>query len=434
MTSLIIPIMAVAALTHPQHTDTLRWDLSQCLDYAHEHNVQLKQSRLSADAARYTLEASRARWQPTLDFATTHTLQNTPFAEQGDKNAYNSSYGLNASWTVYDGGNRTASIRRDRASLRAAEQNAEAERQTIDMEILKLYINLLYAREAIAVNTELAAVSAAQEERARALLESGRMARPDYAQLLAQAESDRYEVASARASYASRCVQLKQWLELDLFDTVEVQDVTITDEMISTPLMPIAEAYAMALEADANLRARKLRTDVAAESVKTARSSGLPSVALQAGVGSGYYTMQSGAWGSQMKRGLSEQLGLTVAVPIFNQKQTRTAVAQARIEELNAEYDFHTREDEIGQSLEEWYVSSNSSTSRYEAAAAKESAAALSGEMLDAKFSVGYVEVTDMIQAHATLSSARHERLQAKYMAVLARKMIEYLTTANVAL
>ncbi|MDE5912629.1 MAG: TolC family protein, partial [Muribaculaceae bacterium] len=333
---------------------------------------------------------------------------------------------------LYDGGERAATIKREKAGVESAGLNTLAAMRNIDTEILSIYINLLYSREAIAVNRSLAEVSRAQEERGKTLMESGRLALPDYARLQAQAEADRYNVVSAEASYATQRMQLKRVLELGLNTVIEIEPVEFADTDVTDPLPDIDESFRMALDEDAALRAAKVRSQMAELDVAVARASGLPSISLQAGVGSGYYTDRTGGWSNQMKRGLNEQIGVTLAVPIFNQKSTKTAVAKAKVTQIDSQLEADSREVEISQTLEGWYIDMESARSRYEAGLSQLEAASLSSDLLNRKFEVGYVEITELLQAHSTLASARHELLQAKYMAVLARKMVQYMRTSSV--
>ncbi len=79
------------------------WTYAECVDYAREHNISLQKSMLSERNAEYDLEEAKAQWQPSLDFATTHGYANYPWADDRN-NTYSSSYGLNAGWTVWNGG------------------------------------------------------------------------------------------------------------------------------------------------------------------------------------------------------------------------------------------------------------------------------------------------------------------------------------------
>jgi outer membrane protein len=79
------------------------WTFSQCLDYAYSNNISLQRLVLDNQSDDATLEQSKAQWQPTLGFSTTQGYINyaSP-SENQTANVYSGSYGLNASWTVFN--------------------------------------------------------------------------------------------------------------------------------------------------------------------------------------------------------------------------------------------------------------------------------------------------------------------------------------------
>ena len=84
-------IAAVSVLSQAEEpADTLQWSYADCVDYARANNISLRQSELTLEATKASLEAARAQWAPSLEFATTHSLTNRPFG-QDSKNSYNSS-------------------------------------------------------------------------------------------------------------------------------------------------------------------------------------------------------------------------------------------------------------------------------------------------------------------------------------------------------
>ena len=420
------------ALMAQTSTGTL-WSYADCVNYAREHNIELQQSVLSGESTAYSLESAKGEWQPSLSFSTTQGYSNQPWST-ASKNAYTSNYGLNASWTVWDGGQRSANIKRATTDVERSQYATTNIQRNLETEILQLYINILYSTEAVELNRSAAAVSKAQAERAEEMEKSGRTSKVDLAQLQAQAEQDAYSVVSAEASRTSQLQQLKKLLELRYDNSIDIQPVQFSDEEVTAPLPDIAESYSMAVATDAQLKYSQLSTEIADQDISIAKSSRYPQIALSAGVGSGYYTTNNGSFGEQMKQAFNENVGLTVSVPIFDRKKTSTAVAQARISKLNSQLDVEARENELSQTLESWYTEMQSAQTRFQAAGQQVVAAELSNDLITRRFELGYVEVTEMLQGHNTLTSARHEQLQAKYMAVLARKMVEYLRTQQVTL
>ena len=71
------------------------WSYNDCVEWAKEHNISLRQTMLNEQTAMVAEEEAKAAWQPSLDFATTHGYSNAPWGE-GNKNSYTSNYGLNA--------------------------------------------------------------------------------------------------------------------------------------------------------------------------------------------------------------------------------------------------------------------------------------------------------------------------------------------------
>lgn len=113
------------------------WTYSDCVSYAREHNISLQKSRLGEMTSEYNLEEAKAQWQPTLDFATAHGLSNYPWAE-GNKNSYNSSYGLNAGWTVWNGGQRENSIRQSRIRAEIERLNTGSILRSLETDLLQV--------------------------------------------------------------------------------------------------------------------------------------------------------------------------------------------------------------------------------------------------------------------------------------------------------
>lgn len=408
------------------------WTYAECVDYTREHNISLQKSMLSERNAEYDLEEAKAQWQPSLDFATTHGYANYPWADDRN-NTYTSSYGLNAGWTVWNGGQRENSIRQSRLKLRIDRLNTADLMRTLETDLLQVYINLLYARESIAIYEEALKVSEAQAERALQLSESGKISRVDYAQLASQCEQDRYSLVNARSTYDTRRMELKKLLELGLDADIEPAAVEWEAAQVLADLPPMDESYQMALDTDLRLRGIEIEKESARLDVAIAKAGRMPQISLNAGLGTGYNT-PGNAFGTSMKKSWNQSLGLTVSIPLFDNKKTKTAVARAKVSELDNRLDMDNRLTEIAQTVENWYIDTRSSQSRFKAAQASVESSELSARLTDERFKLGYVNTVELMTAHNDLIQARHTLLQAKYMAMLGKKMIDFYRDASVTL
>lgn len=422
-TALLLVTLSVSART---------WTYAECVEYARQHNISLQKSILNEEAATYDLEESKAQWQPSIDFATTHGFTNTPWGG-GTKNAYNSSYGLNAGWTVWNGGQRENTIKQNKIRTQINRLNTGNILRSLETDILQAYMNILYAKESITIYEEAVKVSEAQAERGRQLMEAGKISKVDYTQLRSQYEQDRYSLVNAQGTYDTRRMELKKLLELGIDGDITPAEVEWTAEQVLAALPPLDESYRMAIATDLKIQGLELEKDASELNIDIAKAGRSPKISLNAGVGTGYYA-PGGAFGTSLKKSLNESLGLTLSIPILDNKKTSSAVARARVAKLEAELDIDSRQTELGRLVENWYIDTRSAQSRFSAAETQLESAQLTDELTNEQFKLGYVNIIELMTAHNNYIEARHSLLQAKFMAILGQKMIQYYRTAEISL
>lgn len=407
------------------------WSYADCVEYARLHNISLQKSRLSEQTSEYTLDESKAQWQPSLDFSTTQGVTNHPWAD-GTKTSYNSTYGFNAGWTLYNGGRRENTIKQSRLNVDINRYNTADIMRTLETDLLQVYMNILYAKESIGIYEEAVKVSKTQAERAYELMEAGKMSRVDYAQLKAQYEQDKYNLVNAQTTFDSRRMELKRLLQLGIDTDITPADVSWTREQVVAQLPSIDESYQLAIATDAKIKGLDLSQEVSELDIAIAKGERMPQISVNAGVGTGYYS--PGSFSTGLKQGVNENIGLSLSIPILDNKKASTAIAKAKVAQLNARLDIDQRETELAQTVENWYIDTRSAQSRFIAAESQLESARLSDELTNERFQLGYVNITELMTAHNSYIEAGHSLLQAKYMAMLGQKMIEYYRNASVSL
>lgn len=426
---LIFPIIAAASISGAY---AQIWTYSDCVDYARNHNITLQKTRLSEQTSEYDLTGAEAEWYPTLDFTTSHSYTNRPWGEPS-ANSYTGNVGLNAGWTMWDGGVRKNTIERNRLNLERSRIATSDYLRSIETDLLQVYLNILYAREAIEISRSAVELSQAQAARALQLMEAGKMSRVDYAQLNSQYEQDKYNLVNAEGTYNSRRMELKQLLELGLDTAFEPATVNWSDSQILAALPPLDESYELALKTDLTIRGLELDKEMAQVNVKIAKAGLAPKISLNASVGTGYYT-PGGSFGNTIKQSWNEQIGVGVSIPILDNKKTATAVAKANVDVLNAQYDIDRRQTILAQLVETWFIDTRSAQSRFKAATSQLESAKLTDDLTNERFKLGYIDPIELLTSHNALIEARHTLLQSKYMAILGQKMIEFYRTATITL
>ncbi len=204
-----------------------QWDLQSCIDYALQQNITIRKNRVNAESTQIDVKTAKAALFPSLSFSTSQNMVNRPYQESSrtisgseviettSKTSYNGNYGLNASWTIYNGSKRLNTIKQEKLNNQAANLDVETSENSIQESIAQIYIQILYAAESVKVNENTLQVSIAQRDRGQELLNAGSIAKSDLAQLEAQVSTDRYQLVTAQATLQDYKLQLKQLLELD---------------------------------------------------------------------------------------------------------------------------------------------------------------------------------------------------------------------------
>lgn len=79
------------------------------------------------------------------------------------------------------------------------------------------------------------------------------------------------------------------------------------------------------------IKSSELAVDIAELEKKKAKGAFLPSLSMNAGMGTGHLSGTDYAFGSQVWNSFNESVGLTISIPIFSNRQYKTAYKQGEI-------------------------------------------------------------------------------------------------------
>ncbi len=411
-----------------------KWTFDDCIKWAVENSTSVRRSLLSILQADQEIGSAKDAYLPTVSFSTSQNLTNYPKKEIGrTSTTYGSSYGINASWTIWEGNVRkyrleSAKIMREQQELAGDDAIKE-----LKLGILQAYLNIMYAGEAVEIARQTLEVSTHQTDRTRRLMESGRISKVDFSQIESQMAQDQYSVVQAEGNLNSAKIALKKLLMLGIDYNLDIADVTFSDEDVTAMLPPSRQVYDFAASWLPRLKSNELNQQIFANDVKSAKAGYLPKLSLQGGVGTGYNSGGDG-WTTQMGRAFNENVGVSVSIPIFDGNATKRAVNKAKLASL--EYDLNRTQllDDLSHTLENLYIDANSAQARYIAGIKQLEATQLSADFVNRQFELGLVNPVEFLTSHNNLTKARLEQLQNKFMAILANKTIMYYATTQVEL
>jgi len=416
-----------------------QWTMQECIDYAMQNNITLQKARLSQQSAVEDVKGSKGALLPTVSASANQSLGYRPWQNSGittvtngtvntkvDKTYLNGSYGVNAQWTVWNGNKNTNNVKLSKLSGQQAELEVTETANSIQERIAQLYVQILYLDESVKVSKASLETSKKNEERGKEMVEVGKMSKADLAQLTAQRATDEYNVVDGEAQKANYILQLKQLLELTGDQAFSVAIPQTTDEQALAEIPSLQNVYQQALLTRPEIENSKLAIESSELNVKIAKAGWLPSLSLSGGFSTSTNSLSGSGWGNQMKTNFNSQAGLTLSVPLFDGRQTRTSVNKAKIQRQQAQLNLQDQQKTLYQTIEGYWLDANTNQQRFRAAQTTVESEQQSYDLLSEKFNLGLTNIIELMNGKDKLLQAQQNRLQSKYQTILNQQLLRF--------
>ena len=409
------------------------WTLEDCINYALEKNIQLQQDKISLQESEIDIKDARASLFPTLSFSTGHNMVNRPYQEQSatvsgteiissnDKTTYNGNYGLNAQWTLWNGGKRLNNLKQQKTNRDIAQLSVSETENMLQEQIAQLFIQILY-------------VSEATYQRGKELFNEGSISKADLAQLEAQVSNDKYQVVSAESSLRNYKLQLKQLLELDGTEEMDLILPQLDNEDVMKLLPSQTDIYQTALAIRPEIQSGRLSIENAKLGISAAKSGYYPTISLSASSSSTTNSASTNNWAQQMKYGWNNMIGINLSIPIFDNRQNKSNVQKAKLQYNTSQLELVNKQKELYSTIESLWLDALNAQQQYAAAETKVKSSQTSFDMVSEQFNLGMKNTVELLTEKNNLLSAKQELVQAKYMAILNRTLLNFYAGNNIEL
>lgn len=432
-------------MSMPTECAARQWSLKDCIDYALANNIQLQKAKVQQLSALEDIKQSQSALLPSLSLSTSQNVTYNPWPEQGSamiagnkvqadvkKVYYNGSYSLSGNWTVWNGGQNTNTVKLNKLAAEQARLDSAVTANNVLEQIAQLYVQILYSDEAISVTKESLKTSQANEERGKTMVSVGKMSKADLAQLTAQRAEDEYSIVEAESNLRNYKRQLKQLLQIADNDEFDVVIPSTTDEMALKDVPALNDVYAASLTQRPEIQNAKLGIESSDLSVKIAKAGKMPTVGLNAGLSTSTTSMNSNGWGNQMKNNFTVGGGVTVSIPLFDNRKTKTAVNKAMLQKENYMLDLQDKQTTLYSTVENYWLQAVTNQNKFKAARVSTESAQASYELLSEQFNLGLKNIVELMTGKTHLLQAQQNELQSKYLAILNLNMLDFYRTGEI--
>ena len=404
-----------------------QWTLDDCINYAMQHNIDLQQVRLTQKSATEDVKQSKAALLPTLSASTNQSVNYDPWDEfSTDKVSYNGTYTINAQWTVWNGGQNTNQLKLNKLREKDSNLTVLESSNSVQEAIAKLYVQILYQKEAIEVNRQSLETSKKNEERGQQMVEVGQMSKADLAQLTAQRATSEYNVVEAETQLSNYKLQLKRLLELTGVMEFDIASTAASDNQALTEVPALQEVYETALLQRPEIQSAQLGIESSKLQLKIAKAGWMPSVNMTGNVGTSTFTSSSNSWGKQMKTNFGTSAGVGITLPLFDGRKTKTNVQKALIAQEQAQLTLKNEQDNLFETIEGYWLNAINNQQKFRSAVASVDSEQESYDLLQEQFNLGMKNIVELLAGKDKLLQAQQNKLQSKYLTILNLQLLKF--------
>jgi outer membrane protein len=375
--------------------------------------------KLSEQAQNDVYEQSKMERLPGVSASASENLTNS----KDNPATFGGSVGLNASMTLYQGGNINRAIEQNKLRREMSSHQTSQYENALIIQILQAFLTTIGNEELLKYQEIVVVASEEQWKQGKEQFRFGQILESDYLLLEAQLANDRNSVVNTQITRDNSLLSLKKLLSMQANENLQLIPPDTASVNTMGLLPSVNDVLESAMQTLPDLKISSYNVDIAKLNVNMARANRLPAVSLQSGIGTGH-TAFSG-FGTQLSDRLNEQIGLSVSIPIFDNRRTKSKVTQSRIALQQAELDRKQTELDIEQTVTTEYHSVVSAFNKYKTNEIRRHAYSKTFDVYRVQFGAGSITAVDLLQQQNNYISALNDYIQSKYEFILKRKILD---------
>ena len=412
-----------------------QWTLPECIDYAIEHNISLKQrenTRRQNEVSLNTAKNSRlpdlnAGISESLGFGRSLGMDNT----YSKNNTSNTSFQISTSVPLLTGNRIPNTIKLNQLNLEASTADLEKARNDIRTQIAQQYIQIVYDTEILAVAKRQIGIDSLQLYRLQEMERNGKATLTEVLQQKSTMEQSRLTATQAENTYRLDLLALSQLLELPSPEWFSIVIPTLPNNYGSLINVNPEIIYQEAIAVKPEVQAEQLRLKASDANILIAKSAKYPTLSFNAGLGTNYYKTLNGnykqdSFGSQIKNNFSQSLGLQLNVPIFNRYATRNSIKSASIDKENQQLALDNVKKTLYKEIQQVYYNTIAAEAKYKSSLQAEVTSKDAFNLTQAKYENGKATITEFNESKNNMMKAESDLVQARYQLIYQKALIDF--------
>jgi outer membrane protein len=411
------------------------WSLENCVRYAIENNLQIKQQVIQTEIQKNSLDLSKLKLLPTLNGQASHDYSFGRALDQNTYQFYNRTlqsdyFYLGGSTPVFNGLQNYNTIQKNKYDVLAGQEDLKNIRDNVGLNVALMYLQILLNKELVAANENQLNITLQQIEKTKKLVAAGSVAKGNLLQIEAQAAQEELLLINMRNQLETSYLNLTQLLELKTPAGFEIVVPQITVDPNSIVSGNIDEIYQIAEKNRPEIRSSELKLTASEYDLKIAQGTRSPRISLNHSFNT-RYTYISGQpsiepFKTQLKNNKSSGIGLTMSLPILNGWQVNKNISNSKLNVESSRYTLEGTKKQLYKNIQQAYTDALASLKKFNSSLKAVTSTEESFRYTEQKFNVGLVTSVDYNAAKTQLLKAQSDMSQAKYEFVFKTKVLDF--------
>ena len=432
-------------LTNTVFSQTEEWTLEQCVNYAVQNNIQLKQGQLNQALAEMQVQQSKYDFTPningsvdlglnlgrSIDPTTNQFLNQTTWTNQ---------YGLSISQEVFSGLTKLKTVDKNKIDVQAIELDNESLKTNIQLNLLTAYLNILNAEEQLEQAKISQKSTVEQLQRTQTLIKAGALPEKAIIDIETQKISEEATITNLENQVKLAYNTLKNLLQLEPGKELIVKKPQEPEIDGNLTIETLENVYGEALKRRPEIKSQQLKIESSKLSLSIAKGAYLPTVSLFSSFGTGYSNQYRSYdlvdpfnpvankvnYGKQLNDNVGYNMGVRLTIPIYNKRLPYFGMRQAEFGIQNAEFQLKSAELQLYENIKQAHLRASTAQSNYNIMLKSLEASNKSLEYAKERLDRGVLTQIEYTVAKNARDAAQSRVTQAKYEYLFSTKVLDF--------
>lgn len=424
------------------------WTLDECIFYAIDNNIQIKQQVIQTQYQKNSLELSKYRLLPTLsasasqNYSWGRSLDQTTYSYTKDQRVLNNNFYVGGSMSIFNGLQNYNTIKKYEYTLLAGEQDLQNIKENIMLTVALNYLQILLNKELVSATGDQLQITLQQIEKTKKLVDAGSAARGNLLQIESQAAQEEVQLINVKNQLDLSFLDITQLLELKTPVGFEVVVPPISVDTNSVITETVDDIFAVAQGARPSVKSSELMLTASEYDLKVAKGGRSPRISMNHSYSTGYSDVRQKILGldpvtsaplygdypfsEQFKDNRNFGLGFSLNIPILNGWQVNKNIANAKLARQSSQYTLDGTKKQLYKNIQQAYADASAALKKFTASKKAVTSMEESFRYTEQKFNVGLVTPVDYNQAKSQLLKAQSELAQSKYEYIFKTKVLDF--------